>query len=224
MLLVEFVRAFVLTAVLPHVVAEAMHHAVLEAALEVAAIGPLESAVATHFVVLPHSTVARSICPEVSAFEVFHSISEMSVVVAAIAPHLNAFAVLLILHSGFRHLFQRVQILLDVVPMVLTEDGQVCQSVLLPKAFVDFVAGLRGTENSHAARLAVNPVAFEGAAIRPDQSSVATLGVLVANDRVFLLLGRGPLLCALACFLAARFLFAFFAVDGQKSHLSHEFH
>ena len=52
-LLVELVMTLIFATVLPHVVSISVHHTVLEAALEVSAIGPLEASSATHLVVAP---------------------------------------------------------------------------------------------------------------------------------------------------------------------------
>ena len=57
MFLIKAVVPFVLAAVLPDIVAKAMHDSVLELALEVAPVGPLEAAVATHLVVCPVARV-----------------------------------------------------------------------------------------------------------------------------------------------------------------------
>ena len=50
-LLIVPVIAFITSAVLPHIVTKAMHHARLEAALEVATISPLEATFAIHLVI-----------------------------------------------------------------------------------------------------------------------------------------------------------------------------
>ena len=67
--------------------------------------------------------------------------------------------------------------------MILAEHAQVCDLIVLPEALVDFVAGLRGTVDTSTTRLAIDPVTLEGAAIGPDQTTVATLDVLVVNHR-----------------------------------------
>ena len=51
MLLVVAIVSFIAATVLPHVDAMAVHHSILERALEVAAVSPLEAPVAIHLIV-----------------------------------------------------------------------------------------------------------------------------------------------------------------------------
>ena len=50
-LFVELVVTFVLPTILPYVGTKSMHNSILEGALEVAAVSPLEASVATHLIV-----------------------------------------------------------------------------------------------------------------------------------------------------------------------------
>ena len=84
MLLVEPVLAFVLAAVLPHIVTLSVHHPVLEFTFKVATISPLEAAKSAHLVVSPLARVLRTICPEVAALTLFDSTLEVSVVIAPV--------------------------------------------------------------------------------------------------------------------------------------------
>lgn len=102
MLLVKSIVTFILAAILPNVVSDTVHYSVLEQALEVTAISPLEAAVATHLVVCPRADVFGPVSPKVDSFALLHSIPEVSMVVAAIAPNFNSLAVLLILSGDFR--------------------------------------------------------------------------------------------------------------------------
>ena len=51
MFFVELIVALVLATVLPYVGTKPMHHSILERALEVAAVSPLEAPMATHLIV-----------------------------------------------------------------------------------------------------------------------------------------------------------------------------
>lgn len=198
MLLVKSVVTFILATILPDVVSDTVHYSVLEQALEVATISPLETAVATHLVVGPRADVLGPISPKVNSFAFLHSIPEVSMVVAAIAPYFNSLAILLILSGDFRLRLDGIEVILDVETNVLTEDAKVGLSVLLPESFINFVR-LRGTEHSKTTSLSIDPVAFEGASIRPDHLSVATLGVLVVYYRVVALLSPDSSLAAGSC-------------------------
>lgn len=57
MLLVVSVIALVFSTILPHVVAKAVHHTILEAALEEASVSPLEAPIAAHLVIRPVACV-----------------------------------------------------------------------------------------------------------------------------------------------------------------------
>ena len=168
MLLVKLVFAFVLTAVLPDVVAVAVHYSVLERALKVATVCPLEAPIATHFIVLPGAAVPAAIRPEVNADALFDAVLEETMIVAPIAPHFNPFSVLFVLgcHLGSR--VKRINIILDVKTEVLSEHAQACLPVLLPETFVNFFSDARGSENAKATGLTIDPVAFERAAIWPN--------------------------------------------------------
>ena len=99
MLLIISVVAFIFSAVLPHIVTKAMHNAVLELALEVAAIGPLEATLSAHLIGQPVSSVLTAIGPEVAAFTFFDSMVKITMIVAAITPNLNPHAVLSLLEA-----------------------------------------------------------------------------------------------------------------------------
>ena len=101
MLLVKSIVAFVFTAILPDIVSVAVHHAILEATLEVAAIGPLEASSAAHFIIRPVTGILRSVCPEVNAFALLDTVFEVSMVVATVRPDLDSFTILLVLCSDF---------------------------------------------------------------------------------------------------------------------------
>ena len=94
MLFVESVMACIHPTILPHIVAKAMHNSILEGALEVSTIGPLEAAIAAHFVIQPQASILGAICPEVDALTLLDAILKVSVIVTPIAPDLDAFAVL----------------------------------------------------------------------------------------------------------------------------------
>ena len=84
MLLVESIVAFVLATILPDIVSVAMHNSILEAALEVAAICPLEAASSAHFIIGPMASILGAVGPEVNAFSLLDAIFEVAVIVAAI--------------------------------------------------------------------------------------------------------------------------------------------
>ena len=182
MLLVKLVVSFVLAAVLPDIVTVAVHHSVLERTLEVASIGPLERTVAAHLVIGPLARVLGTIGPEVDAKTLLHTIFKVTVIVASIAPHLDAFAILLVLPGDFGARFDRIEVRLDICAEVLSEDAKIGLAVLLPEAFVNFSRGGRRPEHSNSARLSIDPVAFESAAIGPNELAVAALVVLVVHD------------------------------------------
>ena len=100
MFLVKLIFAFVLATILPDVVAEAMHHTILERTLKVATVSPFEASVTTHFILGPLTSVLTAVCPEINTFSFFDSISEIAVIVAAIAPYLDAFSILFVNSSG----------------------------------------------------------------------------------------------------------------------------
>ena len=137
MLFVESIVAFVFATILPDVVTVAMHDSILEAALEVAAIRPLEAPSSAHFIVGPVASILGAVCPEVDAFSLLDAIFEVAVVVAAIRPNLDPFAILFVLCGYFGLSLNRVQVILDVKADVLTKDAQVCLSVLLPEALIN---------------------------------------------------------------------------------------
>ena len=178
MLLVKLVFAFVLTTVLPDVVAIAVHDPVLERALEVATVCPLEAPVATHFVVLPGAAVLATIGPKVNANAFFDAVLEEPVVIAAIAPHFYSLSVLFVLSCHLRSFFDRVKIVLDIKAKVLAEDAQAGLPVLLPKTFIDFFCSNGSPENAQAASLAIDPISFERARVWPHKLTIATLRVL----------------------------------------------
>lgn len=101
MFFVELIVAFIFAPILPDIAAKSVHDSVLEGALKVSAIGPLETPVATHLVIRPDASVLASIGPKVDAFALFYSVLEKAVIVAAIAPHFDAFAILLLHRCHF---------------------------------------------------------------------------------------------------------------------------
>ena len=178
MLLVKLVFAFVLTAVLPDIVARAVHDTVLERALKVATVRPLEAPVAAHFVVGPGAAVLAAIGPKVNADAFFDAILEESVVIAAITPHFDSLSVLLILSCDLRSLFDRIKIVLDVKAIVLAEDTQASLPVLLPETFIDFFCSNGCSENAQATSLTIDPIPFERAPVWPHKLAIAALRVL----------------------------------------------
>ena len=92
-----------------------MHNTILEGALEVSTISPLEATIAAHLVIRPQACILGAVCPKVDALALFHTILKVSVVVTSITPHFDAFAVLLVClcFLGLRS-FKRVQIVLNV--------------------------------------------------------------------------------------------------------------
>ena len=84
MLLIELIVTFVLSAILPHIGPETMHHAVLERPLEVPPVGPLEGPISTHFIVGPDTSILAAIGPEIDTLTLFHSVLEIAVIVASI--------------------------------------------------------------------------------------------------------------------------------------------
>lgn len=139
MLLVVAIAAFIATTVLPDINTVAVHHSILERALEVAAISPLKAPIAAHFVLAPHARILRTVCPEVASLAFLDTLPEKSVVVAAIRPYLNTLSITLVLwvcHLGtWLLLFEIVE---HVLTLILAEYAQVCQSVVLPIAFIRF--------------------------------------------------------------------------------------
>lgn len=58
-------------------------------------------------------------------------------VVAAIGPNLNALSILLILLTGqIRARLETVELLYHVLALILAEHAEVCESILLPVAFI----------------------------------------------------------------------------------------
>lgn len=84
MLLVEVIVTFIFASILPHIVPVAVHHSILEASLEVAAVRPLKASIATHFIIGPKACVLGAICPEIDTFSFLDSFLEVAVIVAAI--------------------------------------------------------------------------------------------------------------------------------------------
>ena len=149
MLFVESIVAFVLATILPDVVTVAVHNSILEAALEVAAIRPLEAPSSAHFIVGPVASILGAVCPEVDAFSLLDAIFEVAVVVAAIRPNLDPFAILFVLCRYFGLSLNCVKVILDVKADVLTKDAQVCLSILLPEALINlFSLCLGSTEDT----------------------------------------------------------------------------
>ena len=214
MLLVEAVVALVAAAILPDIAAVAVHDAVLEGALEEAAIGPLEAANAAHLVVRPVASVLGPVGPEIHALALLHTVLEIPVVIRSVAPHLDPLPVLLVLLGDFGLGLDGVEVVLNVEAHVLAEDAEARCAVLLPEALVDLVAVWRA-EDAQAARLSVDPVALERASVRPDQLPVPALAVFVVDDRVVSLLGAVLAVVALAARRLA------LLVDGQEARLPH---
>ena len=94
MLFVKLIVAFIFTSILPDIAAESMHDSVLERALKVSTIGPLETPIAAHLVIRPDACVLAAIGPEVYTFTLFDSVLEETVIVASITPYFDAFAIL----------------------------------------------------------------------------------------------------------------------------------
>ena len=178
MLLVKLVFAFVLTAILPDIVARAVHDTVLERALKVATVCPLEAPIATHFVVGPGAAVLAAIGPKVNTDAFFDAILEESVVIAAIAPYFDPLSVLFVLSCDLRSLFNRIKIVLDVKAIVLAEDAQASLPVLLPETFIDLFCGNGCSENAQATSLAIDPISFKRASVWPHKLAIAALRVL----------------------------------------------
>ena len=114
MLLVVVIFTFVLSAILPDVVTEAVHDTLLEGALEITTISPLEAALSTHFIWMPLSGVLTAIGPEVNTISFFYSVQEIAVIVASITPNLDAFAILFIVVCALRLIVYSLQIILDI--------------------------------------------------------------------------------------------------------------
>ena len=178
MLLVKLVFALVLAAVLPNIVARAVHDPVLERAFEVATVCPLEAPIATHFVILPGAAILTAIGPKVNTNAFFDAALEKSVVIAAIAPHFDPLSVLFVLSCHLRSIFDRIKIVLDVKAIVLAEDTKAGLPILLPETFIDFFCGYGGSENAQATSLAIDPISFERASVWPHKLPIATLRVL----------------------------------------------
>mmetsp|Transcript_31300 Transcript_31300/g.38721 ORF Transcript_31300/g.38721 Transcript_31300/m.38721 type:complete len:295 (-) Transcript_31300:319-1203(-) len=216
MLFVKSVIAFVLAAILPDVVAVAVHDATLEATLEVAPVGPLEAASAAHLVVRPMPRILGAVCPKVHTFALLDTVLEVAVVVAAVGPHFDSFTILLVLRCDFRLRLDRVEVVLDIKTDVLTEDTQVRLPILLPEAFVNFLSlGLGRAEDTQTACLPIDPVTFKAAAIGPNHLAVAALRVLVVDNRVITLLRTEA---SLSTRSAANFAAA---INGHHAHLAH---
>ena len=215
-LLVKSIVAFVFTAILPDIVSVAVHYTILEAALEVAAIGPLEASCAAHFIIRPVTGILRTVCPEVNAFALLDTVFEVSMIVATVRPDLNSFTILLVLRSDLWLRLYRVKIVLYIEANVLTEHAQIRLPILLPEAFIYFFClRLRSAEYPQATGLAIDPVAFETATIRPNHLAISTFGVLVVNDRVISLLSaEAPLATRSATYFAI-------TVDRHHAHLTH---
>ena len=70
---------------------------------------------------------------------------------------------------------------MNVIANVLPEYAQISLTILLPKALVCLTQGLRRSENTDTQRLAIDPITFEGATVRPDHLSVTTLDIFIVN-------------------------------------------
>ena len=136
---------------------------------------------ATHLVVAPLARVLAAVGPEINAVAFLHAIFEETMVVAAIRPDLDALSILLIVRCDLAGLVERLQVVLDIEADVLSEDAEVCLTVLLPEAFIDLVR-VWCSEHTKSAGLAVDPVAFECASIRPQEFSISALDELIVND------------------------------------------
>ena len=109
MLLVKSVISLVFSAILPDIVAIAVHDSTLELTLEVSPVSPLEATMATHFVICPSARILTAIGPKVASFSFFDATEKVSVVVTTITPHLNALSILLVLLTA-RNIRLRVHV------------------------------------------------------------------------------------------------------------------
>jgi len=179
--LVEFIFAFILATVLPNVISEAMHHSVLERTLEVATISPFEAAKSAHFILGPLSCVFTAIGPEVNAVFFLDSVSEISVIIATITPNFDTLSILFISIGYLGLSLESIQVVLDIEANILSEYAKIGLFILLPESFIDFFAIAWCSEHTETASLPIDPVAFEGALVRPDHLAISALGVLVIN-------------------------------------------
>ena len=222
MLLVKSVISFVFTAILPYIVAIAMHDSTLELTLEVSSISPLETTMATHLIICPSAGVLAAVGPKVASFAFLDATEEVSVVIATITPHFNALSILLVLlaASDIRLRVHVVQIFLNVKVGTLTENTEISLAVLLPEALVCLHARFRCSENTNSAGLPIDPVAFKSAAIGPYQFAVTTLCKLVVDDLVTH--AWSELVVSRSGSLLNR-TFVHFGVNGGHAHLTHVF-
>ena len=167
-LLIELIFTLVLTPILPDIVTIPVHHAILELALKIASVGPLEASVAAHLVVRPLAAVLAAVGPEVDAFTLLNTVLEETVIVASIAPYFDPLAVLLVLCRHLGSVLDRVKVILNVKANVLSENTKACLSVLLPETLVQFFSAHRGSEHSKSTSLAINPITFKRTAIWPN--------------------------------------------------------
>ena len=220
MLLVKSVIPFVFTAVLPDIVAIAVHDSTLELTLEVTSIGPLETTMATHLIISPSARVLAAVGPKVASFAFLDATEEVSVVIATITPNFNALSILLVLLAArdIRLRVHVVQIFLNVEVGTLTENTEIGLAVLLPEALICLHARFRCSENTDSTSLSIDPVAFKSAAIRPDQFTVTTLSELVVDDLVAH--AWSELVVSRSGSLLNR-TFVHLGVNGSHAHLSH---
>ena len=170
---------------------------------------------ATHLIVAPLARVFGAIGPEINAIALLHAVFEETVVVAAIRPDFDALAILLIVRCDLASLIERLQVVLDIEADVLSEDAEVCLTVLLPEAFIDLVR-VWCSEHTKSAGLAVDPVAFECASIRPQEFAISALDELVVNDG---LLGARTRLWRVMIVAVGRLIAG--AINGCQSDLAH---
>ena len=216
-LLIVPVIAFITSAVLPHIVAKAMHHARLEAALEVATISPLETTFAIHLVIWPTSRELGAISPKVDSVAFFHSVLEIAMVVATIGPDLNALSSLLFWLSYLWGRVNGFKVVLDVKACCLTEYAQPGLMILLPESLVHFFyIGRWSPEDAKATGLPIDPVTLERASVGPDQFTIAALFILVVQKVVVTLL-----VWSMSGMPTLRPIHLGVRVDWNHAHLTH---
>ena len=194
MLFVELVITLILTPVLPDINAVAMHDSLLELTFEETSIAPLEASLTAHLVESPHSCVLTAICPEVYSFSLLYSVLEITVIVAAVAPDLDSFTILTIVHRSVRLRIYRIKFLFNVLTLIMTEDTEICLPINLPVTLIHLAGHVLGPKDAKAARLSIEPVALERAAIWPQHLSIPTAYIFVIVGGVVALLSSVDLM------------------------------
>lgn len=159
-----------------------MHHSVLEFTSKVSTVGPFEDTLSAHLVLEPTASIFASVGPEINAISLFHSAIKATKIIAAITPDFNTFTMLLINGAQLGAIWVIIFTTVEGDNITLSENTKPCSFVKLPISFEDLSVLGWSAENTDTTCLAVNPVPFEGASIRPDKFAITALFHLVITS------------------------------------------